>query len=135
MNLPSNSIDLLAEFGAHGVDYLLIGGQALALHGHPRFTKDADIWLRETPDNLDRAKAALRAFGAPLFTVAGLDAAQGLDVVCARASATSSRAARRTELDPSPSGLGAGEGVESRLASVDERRKAHAFQRLLWVFR
>jgi hypothetical protein len=81
MNLPSDLIDLLAEFDAHGVDYLLVGGQALALHGHPRFTKDADVWLRDSPDNLDRAKAALRAFGAPPATVDGLDAARGLDVV------------------------------------------------------
>jgi hypothetical protein len=81
MNLPSDLIDLLAEFDAHGVEYLLVGGQALALHGHPRFTKDADLWLRDTPENLDRTKAALRAFGAPPSTLAGLDAARGLDVV------------------------------------------------------
>jgi hypothetical protein len=81
MNLPSDLIDLLAEFDAFGVEYLLVGGQALALHGHPRFTKDADLWLRDTPGNLDRAKSALRAFGAPSSTIDGLDAAQGLDVV------------------------------------------------------
>jgi len=33
MALPSDLIDLLAEFAATGVDYLLVGGQAVALHG------------------------------------------------------------------------------------------------------
>lgn len=48
MQLPSDLIDLLAAFDAHGVEYLLVGGQAVALHGHPRFTRDADLWVRDT---------------------------------------------------------------------------------------
>lgn len=80
MDLPSDLTDLLAEFEAHDVEYLLVGGQALALHGHPRFTKDADLWLRDTPDNLARAQRALQAFGAPRSTIDGLDQIQGLDV-------------------------------------------------------
>ncbi|MEM9692384.1 MAG: hypothetical protein AAGA56_07555 [Myxococcota bacterium] len=64
MGLPSDLIDLLAVFAAHGVEYLLIGGQAVALHGHPRFTKDADIWLRDSTSNLNAATTALVAFGA-----------------------------------------------------------------------
>lgn len=62
MDLPSDLIDLLAEFDREKVEFLVIGGQALALHGHPRFTKDADLWLRDTPENLARAKTALRRF-------------------------------------------------------------------------
>jgi hypothetical protein len=81
MALPSDLIDLLAEFAATGVEYLLVGGQALALHGHPRFTKDADLWLRDTPDNISRAQRALLQFGAPHSVVDALLAAQPLDVV------------------------------------------------------
>ncbi len=54
--LPSDLIDLLVVFADIGVEYLLIGGQALALLGLPRFTKDADIWLRDTPDNLAKVR-------------------------------------------------------------------------------
>lgn len=43
MSLPPDLIDLLAEFAATGVEYLLVGGQAVAMHGFPRFTKDADL--------------------------------------------------------------------------------------------
>jgi hypothetical protein len=81
MDLPSDLIDLLAEFDAAGVEYLLVGGQALAMHGHPRFTKDAGVWLRDTPDNLARAAQALGSFGAPPATIAALGSAAPLDVV------------------------------------------------------
>lgn len=81
MDLPSDLIDLLAEFDVAKVDYLLVGGQAVALHGLPRFTKDADLWLRDTADNLERAQAALERFGAPEATIVGLGAAEPLDVV------------------------------------------------------
>jgi hypothetical protein len=81
MALPSDLIDLLAEFADAGVEYLLVGGQALALHGHPRFTKDADVWLRDTRDNIERAQRALLQFGAPRSVVEALLTAEPLDVV------------------------------------------------------
>lgn len=81
MDLPSDLIDLLAEFVAERVDFLLIGGQALAVHGLPRFTKDADLWLRDSPENLARACAALARFGAPQTTISALGPAAPLDVV------------------------------------------------------
>lgn len=81
MALPSDLIDLLAEFVDTGVEYLLVGGQALALHGHPRFTKDADVWLRDSPDNIERAQRALVRFGAPENVVEALATAEPLDVV------------------------------------------------------
>lgn len=81
MDLPSDLIDLLSAFAEEQVDYLLVGGQAVALHGVPRFTKDADLWLRDTSENLARAKRALTAFGAPPGTFQALDEAKDLDVV------------------------------------------------------
>ena len=81
MALPSDLIDLLAEFERLGVDYLLVGGQAVALHGFPRFTKDADLWLRDTPENLLRTRQALRSFGAPSSAIDAIEPAQPLDVV------------------------------------------------------
>lgn len=49
--------------GAKGVDYLLVGGYALAAHGHPRYTGDIDFWVRPTEQNLIRLLDALRDFG------------------------------------------------------------------------
>lgn len=67
-------IDLLAEFNAQGVEFLVVGAHALAVHGHVRATKDLDVWVRADATNAPRVFAALAAFGAPLqdLTVADL---------------------------------------------------------------
>ena len=49
--------------GDHGVEYLIVGGYALAAYGHPRFTGDLDIWYRAAPENCSRLHQALEAFG------------------------------------------------------------------------
>jgi hypothetical protein len=58
--------DLLAEFNAHNVDYLIVGAHALAAHGHIRATKYLDVWVRAEPDNARKVLRVLKAFGAPL---------------------------------------------------------------------
>ena len=65
--------DLLAEFNAHGVEYLVVGAHAVAAHGHVRATKDLDLWVRPTSDNAKRVLSALRAFGAPLHDLTEAD--------------------------------------------------------------
>ena len=54
-----------------GVEYLIVGGYALAAYGHPRYTGDLDIWLRRTPGNAAKAISALDSFG---FGALGLTA-------------------------------------------------------------
>lgn len=80
-SLPPDLIDLLVEFEGSGVEYLLVGGQAVALHGYPRFTKDADLWVRDTPQNLQATRSALQRFGAPSSLLDELYAAAALDVL------------------------------------------------------
>ena len=48
---------------AHGVEYLVVGGYALAAHGHPRYTGDIDFWVGLGQDNIQRVLDALQAFG------------------------------------------------------------------------
>jgi hypothetical protein len=45
------------------VEYLVVGGHAVAFHGHPRFTGDIDFFIRASPENADRVLRALDAFG------------------------------------------------------------------------
>ena len=53
-------IKLLNE---HNVRYLVVGGYAVALHGHPRYTKDLDVWIEMSPENADKVLKALEKFG------------------------------------------------------------------------
>ncbi len=48
------------HFRRHGVEFLVIGGQAAALLGSPIPTFDVDLCYRRTADNLTRLAAALR---------------------------------------------------------------------------
>ena len=58
--------DILSEFSAAEVEYLLVGAYALAVHGVPRATGDIDLWVNPTPENASKVFAALTQFGAPL---------------------------------------------------------------------
>ncbi|MBZ5640222.1 MAG: hypothetical protein LAO51_15865 [Acidobacteriia bacterium] len=58
--------DMLSALSEAGVEYLVVGAYAMAVHGVPRATGDLDVWIRPSSDNATRAIAALRRFGAPL---------------------------------------------------------------------
>jgi hypothetical protein len=55
--------EFVASFNAHAVEYLVVGGYALAAHGRPRYTGDIDLWIRATNDNAACVLAALGDFG------------------------------------------------------------------------
>lgn len=66
MRLPPDLADLLAELQRAGAEYVVVGGYAVAYHGHPRATKDIDVLVRPSRENAERVYRALAAFGAPL---------------------------------------------------------------------
>ena len=80
-NLPLDFVDLLAAFGDADVHYLIIGGYAVGYHDRPRTTKDLDILLDPSPENIHRACRALLAFGAHGDIAAHLEAAIEDEVV------------------------------------------------------
>ena len=55
--------ELFVLFNAHHVEYLIVGGYALAFHGAPRFTGDLDIFVNPEAANAQRILTALEAFG------------------------------------------------------------------------
>jgi hypothetical protein len=65
--------DMLSALSAEGVEYLLIGAYAMAVHGVPRATGDIDVWVRPSPENADRVLRALARFGAPLGSLLAVD--------------------------------------------------------------
>jgi hypothetical protein len=66
IDLPSDFRDVLLELCDAGADFVVLGGHAVAFHGHPRATKDLDVLVRAQDDNAERVFRALAAFGAPL---------------------------------------------------------------------
>lgn len=61
--LPTEFSELLKSLNKHEVKYLVVGGYAVAYHGHPRATGDIDIWILRTPENAHRVVETLREFG------------------------------------------------------------------------
>ena len=51
--------ELFAAMAAEGVDYVLVGGVALNLHGIVRATEDADVVVRPDAENVARLRRAL----------------------------------------------------------------------------
>jgi hypothetical protein len=49
------------------VEYIVVGGFAVNVHGYQRSTGDVDIWVNQTTDNYAKLTAAFRLFGMPVF--------------------------------------------------------------------
>ena len=63
MNTHPDFEELFRLLEEHHVDYMIVGGYAVAFHGYPRFTKDIDIFFEPAPENVAQLRAALVAFG------------------------------------------------------------------------
>jgi len=72
MEIYQDFKELLESFNAQKVEYVIVGGHALAFHGAIRATKDIDLYVRPTEANSHRIMSALEAFG---FGQVGLAAA------------------------------------------------------------
>jgi hypothetical protein len=75
-NLPPDFKEFLRLLNSCGVEYLLVGGYAVAYYGYPRATAGIDVWVGVGPENARRIVAALRTFG---FDVPSLSAALFLE--------------------------------------------------------
>ncbi len=60
---------LLRSLNEHNVRYVVIGATAFPVHGYARATLDVDIFIEPTPENAQRARDALAAFGYDLSDV------------------------------------------------------------------
>ncbi len=60
-------LDLLRALSGAEACFLVVGAYAVGVHGHPRATKDLDVWVEASSDNAPKVMSALRDFGAPLM--------------------------------------------------------------------
>ncbi len=63
MVLNQDFREFLQSLNNNGVHYLVIGGYAVAFHGHPRYTKDLDVWIEVSEENAVRLVLAMGEFG------------------------------------------------------------------------
>ncbi|MFZ5891176.1 MAG: hypothetical protein ACOY0T_09000 [Myxococcota bacterium] len=61
--LHSDLSEFVALLNSRSVEYVVVGGHAVAFHGHPRFTGDIDFLVRPTPENAYRVLLVLKDFG------------------------------------------------------------------------
>lgn len=63
MNLNNDFKEFIELLNGNEVRYLVIGGYAVSFHGHPRYTKDIDVWIDISDSNADRIMKSLDEFG------------------------------------------------------------------------
>lgn len=71
--LGADFVDLLSALSKERARFLVIGGYAVGVHGHPRATRGLDIWIEPTRANARRVLDALRVFGAPVSALGVAD--------------------------------------------------------------
>ena len=62
MSVLDDYSEFIRILNEHRVQYLVIGGQAVAFHGYPRATDDVDVLIERSEANLRRVERALVAF-------------------------------------------------------------------------
>lgn len=55
----SRFLELMNEFEKNNVDYILIGGIAINIHGFARNTEDIDLFINPTETNVDKLQTAM----------------------------------------------------------------------------
>ena len=55
------------------VEYLIVGGYAVGIHGHPRYTGDLDIWINPTLENANKVVKCVNEFGFGSFKLTSQD--------------------------------------------------------------
>ena len=73
MKLHRDLKEFLQLLNEAEVRYLIVGGYAVAAHGHVRYTKDLDVWLESERANANRMMDVLRKFGFESLDIAAED--------------------------------------------------------------
>jgi hypothetical protein len=61
--LQTDLSEFVGLLNSRNVEYLVVGGHAVAFHGHPRFTGDIDFFINASAENAHRVLEVLAGFG------------------------------------------------------------------------
>ncbi len=59
--------DFIVELNKNNVEYIVVGGYSVILHGYSRTTGDLDIWVNKTKENYKKLVSAFKTFGMSVF--------------------------------------------------------------------
>ena len=59
--------DFIVALNKNEVEYIVVGGYSVILHGYSRTTGDLDVWVNKTVDNYHRLVLAFQSFGLAIF--------------------------------------------------------------------
>jgi predicted nucleotidyltransferase len=72
MDLHPDFKDLFSALADTNAEYLVVGGWAVGYYAEPQFTKDLDLFIGSSNENLEAVVRALEKFGAPDAILHGL---------------------------------------------------------------
>lgn len=63
LKLETDFIDFIKLCNKYEIEYLVIGGYAVSIHGYPRSTKDFDVCIKISDDNATKMVQVIKDFG------------------------------------------------------------------------
>ena len=81
MILNNDFKEFIKLLNDNDVRYLIVGGYAVAFHGHPRYTKDLDIWIQISDENAEKIVKTLHDFGFSSLNISKQDFLNSGDVI------------------------------------------------------
>ncbi len=63
IKLEKDFLEFIVLCNKYKVEYLVVGGYAVAIHGYPRYTKDLDVSIRISEQNAEAMLTVIKEFG------------------------------------------------------------------------
>ncbi len=63
MDIGQDFKEFIELLNKHKVEYLVVGGYAVAMYGYPRYTGDIDFWVKPSQENSKKIIVVLNDFG------------------------------------------------------------------------
>ncbi len=123
MNLIKDLKEFVELLNATGVKYLLVGGHAVAFHGHPRYTGDIDFFVEPSSENGAKLMQVFADFGFGGLGFSATDFTEPGTVI------QLGRPPFRIDILPTLDGIEFGEAWDTRIEAFAEGQPIHVISK------